>query len=116
MLTKEAIKLQKNFLYELFVCKSTKAIASRLNSADEDQLDLLVSLFGAVVGGQIAVPHATRRLFQIAPDIAHLREQFESAKNLDRTLSLKKAVKLALLHNRANLIRPALATILRYKK
>lgn len=112
MLTKKAIKLQKDFLFELFVCKSPRAIENLLNRADEEQLDLLLSLLGAAISGTIAVPHTARRLFQTAPDIAHLREQFESSTSLERTLSLKKPVKLALLLHRTNLILPTLSTIL----
>jgi putative exporter of polyketide antibiotics len=112
MLTKKAIKLQKDFLFGLFGCKSPRAIETLLNSADEDQLDLLLSLIGAAINGSVAVPHTARRLFQNASDIAHLREQFESSTNLERTLSLKKPVKLALLLHRTNLILPTLSTIL----
>ncbi len=116
MLTKKAIKLQKAFLFDLFACTTAAAIDTRLKSATEEQIDLLLALFGAVIGGKIAVPHTARRLFHSAPDIAHLREQFESATNLKRTLAFEKPVKLALLRNRANLILPALTTILREGK
>ncbi len=116
MLTKKAIKRQKVFLFDLFACTTPAEIDTRLKSATEEQLDLLLALFAAVIGGKIAVPHVARRLFLSAPDIAHLREQFESDTSLQRTLAFQKPVKLALLRNRVNLIPPALQTILRETK